>query len=74
MSAKKHNRKNKRLTYEANERLSIRCPEELHSALFALASDDARTLSSYVVKVLTDHVKAHYKPPPPDPDPKERLN
>ena len=39
------------------EQMSLRIPREVKEELERLAKEDGRSLSNYVVRVLTDHVK-----------------
>ena len=39
------------------EQVSLRMEKELKERLEALAKEDGRSLSNYVVRILTDHVK-----------------
>jgi len=41
------------------EQMSLRIPREVKEELERLAKEDGRSLSNYVVRVLTDHVKNH---------------
>ena len=43
----------------AATRLSFSYPEEQKNALMKLAKNDSRSLSSYVQKVLGDHIDKH---------------
>jgi len=51
--------KRKRSSPTAEARLNFRVDEDLRDDLLRLAQGDGRTLSSYMKKVLTDHVRLH---------------
>lgn len=40
------------------EQMSLRIPREVKEELERLAKEDGRSLSNYVVRILTDHVNA----------------
>ena len=58
----------------AATRLSFSYPEELKEKLQKLATKDSRTLSSYVQKVLAEHIDDNWVDPEPEykPEPEKK--
>lgn len=53
--------KGTRILPPRDARVNVRLNESLRRRLAALAKDDGRSLSSYIERVLADHVENHQK-------------